>query len=319
MRIVYFGSGGFAVPSLRWLVNSKHEVVKVVTEPARDSDDEKTRLTSPVAVQSGEEGLSVLFCEDVNAPAFVEQIKSFKAHLGIVAAFGQELSPSMLSAFDGGCVSIHGSLLPKYRGPDAVSWAILNGEAKTGVTVFRITDQFYAGPVLAQRETVIKPLETSEDLSYRLARVACDAIDGALKPLEDNLQFGGEAQDDSLATEAPQLKASDGYLRFDKSAESIALRCRAMWPWPGGRCLYYSASGRSEEVVIITATTVETTENIAPGTVTSDYTIATAKGALKIHELEVSGNRWLNWKTFLKGRNVKPGDRFQPIQHPTSP
>jgi len=313
LRIVYFGSGEFAVPCLRWLVNSRHEVVRVVTEPDRAAGQEKTALPPPVAAQAAEEGLCVLFCEDVNAPDFVEQIKSLKADLGIVAAFGQELSSSLRSAFFGGCVNIHGSLLPKYRGPDAIAWAILNGEAKTGVTVFWIVDQLYAGPIIVQRETLIGPIETCEELDYRLARIACDAIDAALKALDDNLQFAGEPQEDSQAIEAPKLKESSGYLHFDEPAESIALRCRAMWPWPGGRCLYCSASGQSEKVVIITATPILTKENIAPGTVTPEYTVATAKGALQIHELEVSDKRLLSWETFIKKRHVKPGDRFQAI------
>lgn len=314
MRIVYFGSGEFAVPILRWLVNSRHEVVKVVTEPDRDTGPEKIVLSTPVAVQAAEEGLCVLSCEDVNEPDFVERMRSLRPDLGIVAAFGQKLSSSLRSAFFGGCVNIHGSLLPKYRGPDAIAWAILNGEARTGVTVFRMVDQLYAGPILVQRETVIGPIETCDELDYRLARIACDAIDAALKALDNNVQFAGESQDDSQAIEAPKLKESNGYLHFDEPAESIALRCRAMWPWPGGRCLYCSASGQSENVIIITATPIPATENIAPGTVTPEYTIATAKGALQIHGLEVSDMRLLSWEAFIKERNVKPGDRFQPIQ-----
>jgi methionyl-tRNA formyltransferase len=313
LRIVYFGSEEFAVPSLRWLVNSKHELVEVVTEPDRAIGPEKTGLPTPVAVQAAEEGLRALFCEDVNAPDFVKQIKSLKADLGIVASFGQKLSSSLRAAFSGGCISMHGSLLPKYRGPDPTAWAILNGEAKTGVTIFRIVDQLYAGPILVQRETLIGPMETCEELDYRLARIACDAIDAALKALDDNLQFAGELQEDSQAIEAPKLKESDGYLHFDEPAESIALRCRAMWPWPGGRCLYFSASGRSEEVVIIITTPILTDENIPPGTVTPEYTVATAQGALKIHEIEASDKRILSWEAFVENRHVKPGDRFQTI------
>jgi methionyl-tRNA formyltransferase len=313
LRIVYFGSGEFAVPCLRWLVNSRHEVVNVVTEPDRAIELEKAVLPTPVAAQAAEEGLNVLFCEDVNAPDFVEQIKSLKADIGIVAAFEQEVLSSLRSAFDGGCVNIHASLLPKYRGPDAVAWSILNGEARTGVTVFRMVDKLYAGPILVQRETVVKPIETCEELNYRLARVACDAIGAAIKALDDDLRFAGEPQDDSQAIEVPRLKESDGYLHFDEPAESIALRCRAMWPWPGGRCLYCSASGQSEKVIIVTATPILATKDIAPGTVTPEYTVATAKGALQIHGLEMPDKRLLSWETFVKERQVQPGDRFQPV------
>lgn len=313
MRIVYFGTGEFAVPSLRWLVNSKHDVVKVVTETDGDGGDEKNGSTSPVAVQAAQEGLEMLSCEDVNIPDFVEQMKSCKADLGIVASFKQELSPLLRSAFRGGCVGIHGSLLPRYRGPDVFAWAILKGETRTGVTVFRIMDKPYAGPILSQRETVIKSLETCEELAFRLARVACDALDAALEVMHDNLQFVGEFQDDSQAIEAPKLKESDGYLHFDEPAETIALRCRAMWPWPGGRCLYISESGRNEEMVIVTAAPVSAFESVAPGTITSQNTVAAAEGALQIHEIQMSDKRLVSWEDFIKEYRVKPGDYFRSI------
>ena len=313
MRIIYFGAGEFAVPSLRWLVNSKHEVIKVVTEPDDDTGEEKTGRISPVADQAAREGLTVHFCEDVNAPDFVEQTKPLKADFGIAASFQQELSPLLRSAFKGGCVSIHGSLLPKYRGPDAVAWAILKGEARTGVTVFRIIDKPYAGPILSQRETLIKPLETCDELAFRLARVACDALDAALEIIDDNLQFAGTFQNESQVLEVKKLKASDGHLHFDEPAETIALQCRAMWPWPGGRCLYQSASGRSEEVVVVTATPVPADENVAPGTITDQNTVSTAKGALLIHEIQLSDKRFVSWEAFIEEYRVRPGDCFRSI------
>src|SRR5690606_30435820 len=148
----------------------------------------------------------------------------------------------------GGCVNLHASLLPKYRGAGPIQAAMLAGEEITGVTVFRLVDRMDAGPILVQRQTAIGPTETAEELEGRLARIGCDAIDATLSLLEKNLHAPGEPQDDAQATRAPKLTKADGYLRFDEPAERIALRCRAMWPWPGGRCRYVSADGRSEEV-----------------------------------------------------------------------
>jgi methionyl-tRNA formyltransferase len=204
-------------------------------------------------------------------------------------------------------------LLPKYRGPSPIAWAILKGEKKTGVTVFRITDQPYAGPVLVQRETMIPSDEIWFELHYRLARVACDAIDAALKTLDQDAHFAGEPQDESQATWAPELAATDGYLCFDESAEAIALRCRATWPWPGALSRYVNKKGETENLKIVRARAGAASIQVPPGTITSGFKIATADGELEIQHLELSDRRVIPWQDFVKQRQVSPGDRFEPV------
>jgi methionyl-tRNA formyltransferase len=229
MRIVYFGQDEFAVPSLMKLVNSDHEVLSVVTTASSGTSNGAPRA-NPVRVEAEKSALPV-YNYDVTDPSEVlGEIRRIESDLGIVARFGEEFSETLRRAFSAGFIGIHPSLLPKFRGPAPISWAILKNERKTGVTVFRITDQPYAGPVLVQRETMIRPDENWTDLHFRLARIACDAIDAALKILEKDLHFAGVPQDEPEASWAPELKESDGYLRFDEPAEVIALQCRAMWP-----------------------------------------------------------------------------------------
>lgn len=313
MRVVYFGSGEFAVPPLRWLVNSPHEVVAVVTQPDRPAGRGKKCTPTPVAATAEACGLIVHKVEDANDPAFVELVRGWKADLGIVAAFGQMLRAPLREAMAVGCVNIHASLLPKYRGAAPINWAILNGEPKTGVSVFRLVDRLDAGPVLIRRETMIGSTETAEELHGRLAGIACDAIGATMRLLEQDPQAPGEPQDESLASVAPRLSRADGLLRFDEPAERIALRCRAMWSWPGARCIYRGADGRVEEVIIATASAIPTPAAEPPGTITPLFTVATGQGTLEVHGLKPAGKRIMSWQDFVNGRHVRPGDRFEAL------
>lgn len=311
MRVVLFGSGEFAVPSLRWLINSPHEVALVVTQPDRPAGRGKRTSPTPVAERAEAEGLPVVRCADVNTMAFIEQAAALGADLGIVIAFGQKILAPLRAAFAGECVNLHGSLLPKHRGASPITSAILAGDEKTGVSVFRLVDRMDAGPVLIRRETMIGPEETCGDLHDRLARIGCDAIDATMRLLSSDLHAPGEPQDESLATRAPKLKKSDGFLRFDQPAEVIARRCRAMWPWPGARCRYVARDGRSEEVTLAAVTPVPGLAAGPPGTITPVLTVAAAPGAIEIHSIQPAGKRLMSWREFVNGRHVQPGDALR--------
>jgi methionyl-tRNA formyltransferase len=312
MRIVYFGWDEFAVPTLMKLANSIHEVVAVVTR-LHKAGQNSFLSKSPVAVQAKKHALPVLVSENPITPDLIDKIKNLKADLGIVAGSGEELSEGVWNAFGGGCIGIHPSLLPKYRGPSPINWAILKGEKKTGVTVFRVTDRPYAGPVLVQRETMIRPDEILFELDYRLARIACDAIDAALKILNEDIHYAGVPQDESQATSAPELEETDCFVRFDESARTIALKCRASWPWSGAFSKYVNKKGAAENLRILRATAGAADIQLPPGTVTSELKIATADGELEIQQLALLDGRVIAWQDFVKQRQVSPGDRFESV------
>lgn len=313
MRVVFFGSGEFAVPSLRWFGNSEHEVALVVTQPDRPAGRGKKLMPTPVAAQALADGVPVERCPDVNAPEFVHRLRELGAHLGVVIAFGQKILEPARLAFSSQCVNLHASLLPKFRGASPIVAAMLAGETQTGVSVFRLVDRMDAGPVLIRRQTAIAPSETAEELEYRLARVGCDAIDATMKLHETSPLPVGEPQDESQASRAPKLTKADGYLRFDLPAERVALRCRAMWPWPGGRCRFVSAAGQTEEVTFVSVTTVPVAVGVPPGAITPVLTVATSQGCLEIQAIQPAGKRAMSWQDFVNGRHVKPGDRFEPL------
>ncbi len=314
MRLVYFGSGDFAVPSLRKLVNLPHEVVLVVTQPDRPAGRGKHLRPTPVARQAEQEGLRVEKCANVNDPGFVRKLQSLRADLGVVAAFGQLIKEPVRMAFPGQCVNLHASLLPKYRGAAPIHHALLADEALTGVTVFRLVDRMDAGPILLTRETAIGPSETCGDLHDRLAGIACDAVDAAIKMHEETPLPPAEPQDESLVTLAPKLSKTDGHLRFDVPARDVALRCRAMTPWPGARCCFIPSDGQEIDISLTSVSVIPKASDLGPGEITENLTVATADGELEIHALQPAGKGEMSWQDFVNGRHVKPGDCFAAVR-----
>jgi len=310
LRIVFFGSGDFATPSLRWLVNSRHEVAVVVTQPDQPAGRGKKLLPTPVACRGETEKLNVQRCANVNTPEMIEAIGNLKADIGVVIDFGQKLSAELRSVFPSECINLHPSLLPSYRGATPVPRAILAGETKTGVTIFRLVDRMDAGPILVQRETMIGSYENAEELLGRLAGVGCDAIDAALKLHESDPLPTGEPQDESQVTCAPKLCTADGYVQFNEPAELIARKCRAFWPWPGVRCRYVPASGKSVDITLCAVTATAADDAAEPGIVTSVMTVATGAGCIEIHSLRPAGKKLMSWRDFVNGRHVQPGDKF---------
>jgi methionyl-tRNA formyltransferase len=311
--LVFFGSGEFAVPSLRKLTNLPHEIALVVTQPDRPAGRGKRPQPTPLAERAIEEGLPIERCDNVNDSAFVERINSLSADLGIVIAFGQKIGPELRAAFPGECVNLHASLLPKYRGAAPIHAALLGGETITGVTVFRLVDRMDAGPILVQRRTQIDRYERCGELHDRLAAIGCDAIDATLKLFEKEPLPPGEPQDDALASKAPKLKKEDGYVRFDEPAEKIARVCRAMWPWPGARCRYKTPDGEGLEVMLDQVTPVPSPVSVPPGTITAELTVATGDGSLEIHAVKPAGGRVMGWQDFVNGRRVRPGHVFESL------
>jgi methionyl-tRNA formyltransferase len=207
MRLVFFGFGKFAVPCLISLLESEHEIAGVVELGGTGqitSHDQPS--AGPVWHVAQGFGLPRIYLDDLGSVDSVKRLKAVEADLGIVIAFGWHLPGALRGAFTFGCIGIHASLLPKYRGPAPITWAILKGETKTGVSVFRITDNLDSGPVLVQRETMIIPGETWAELDFRLARVACDSLNASLAMLKENPAMEGILQNESEATWAPRPK-----------------------------------------------------------------------------------------------------------------
>jgi len=312
MKILFLASGAFALPTLRRLVGGEHEIATVVTQPSRPKGRGRKAGRTPVGAVAQDAGLSVLEVRDVNNPALVEQLRAHRATLGLVIAFGQKLGPDLLGSVPVGFINLHASLLPKYRGAAPINWAILRGEEKTGVTVFRINERMDAGAILTTRWTYIKPEETAEELHDRLAAVGVDAVDAALELFAGGNIPEGEPQDESQATRAPKLSKADGLIDFTRPAGEVVNHILGMWSWPGAAARYESADGRWEVVQLARVRLAESDEvpDIPPGQIDERRYVAAGGGYIEILELKPASGKLMSWREYVNGRHVKAGDRF---------
>ena len=316
MRLVVVASGVFANPTLRWLSHNEHDVPLVVTQPARGSGRGRKLTRTPVRALADELGLETLEAEDVNAPEVVARLRSLDARLGLVIAFGQKLGPKVLGVMPGGCINLHASLLPKYRGAAPINWAIVHGEERTGCTVFRVVERMDAGPILTTRWTLIKPEETAGELHDRLAGVGVDAVNAALQLFEGDSVPEGRPQNDADATRAPKLRKSDGAIRFDQPARRVADHICGMTPWPGASARFQSSDGRWENVAITRVRQAEdpSSPSLPPGTLDARLYVAAQDGFVEILQLKPSSGREMSWQEYVNGRHVAKGDKFTPPQ-----
>lgn len=310
MRIVFMGTPEFAVPSLEALLKSDDQVVGIVTQPDRPKGRGQQLTPSPVKLIAQREGIPLLQPVKMKAPEFLEPLATWKPDLITVTAFGRILHPGILSLPPMGCVNVHGSLLPKYRGAAPVQWAVINGDTETGITTMLMDEGMDTGAMLLQERIPIYPDDTAGTLAPRLAalggRMLVETIRqlkaGTLKPIP---------QDDSQATMAPLLKKEDGAIDWTMSATALADRVRGLSPWPGA----YS-SLKSERWTIWKAGAISTEHNGAPGTVVGvtkqAIHVAAGDGVLEITEIQPANSKRLTVAQYLAGHSVTVGQRFDP-------
>lgn len=306
MKLVYFGTPEFAVAPLKALLNSGNEVLAVVTQPDRQSGRGRHVLACPVKLEAQKSGLKVLQPLKIRDIEFSDKLKALRPSIIVVAAYGQILPPEIIHLPEYGCVNIHASLLPKYRGAAPISRAIIEGEKKTGITTMLMDEGMDTGPILLQEEVKITPEDTAGSLSFKLSTVGADLIIRTLKELESGMiepvpQGGG-------ATYAPLLKKTDGLVDWTKTAEETGNFIRGMNPWP---CAYGFLEG--ERIKILKAASLE--ENGEAGTIKrvskDELVVGTAKGCISLLEIQPQGKPVMTIRAFLQGRKIKEGMRFE--------
>lgn len=320
MRVLFFGSSEFAVPTFESIRDDGHALVGAVTQPDRVRGRGQSVSPTPVKAMALSCDVPVFTPENVNTEEVVEELKFLAADVGYVAAYGQKFGQALLNAFPAGLINLHASLLPAWRGAAPIQWSVINGDAATGVTVFRIVEKMDAGPVLTQRRTTIGEDETAEELHDRLARIGCDAVRAALEALEENPKLPGEPQDGSKATLAPKLKKADGRITFDQPARSIGRRICGLWKWPGARCRYVAADGSRDEVVTLARAVAYEGRSLPAagaediGRISDVMSVQVLDGELAILEIKPANGKLQRWQDFVNGRHVKAGDRFLPCE-----
>ena len=299
------GTPEFATPTLKALHNSQYDVLAVVTKADRPKGRGRRMVASAVKQFASTLAYPVLQPAGVKEPGFVEKIIALAPDLFVVVAYGHILPGSILAIPRLGAINIHASLLPKYRGPAPIQWAVINGEHETGVTTMWMDEGMDTGDILLSSKVPIGPEDTSETLHQRLAEAGAGLLIETLSQLESG-RLKGTPQDDSAATYAPLLKKEDGRINWSKDATSLDAFIRGMNPWPGAFTLI---SGR--RLKILKARDVEEQSSEKPGTVLQGFpgelNVAAGRGILELGEVQLESGKRLPVEDFLKGCPVAPG------------
>ena len=298
------GSPEFAVPCLRALAEH-HEVALVVSQPDKPAGRGGQVAAPAVAVAAHALGLPVIQPRSARTGELRDALAATGAELAVVVAYGKILPLAVLTALPRGCVNVHGSLLPKYRGAAPVQWAVIDGEPETGVSIMQLDEGMDTGPVLLERRVAIDPGETSGELLARLAPIGAAALLDGLAAIAAGTARP-VAQDHGRASHAPMLAKADGAIDFARPAAAVAARIRGVDPWPGAQ-----ATLRGQIVKLFRAQP-EAGADAAPGTVlavdAAGVHVATAPGAVAIRELQAAGRKRMAAAQFAAGRGIAVGD-----------
>ena len=306
MRIVYMGTPDFAVLPLEKLVEAGHEVLAVYTQPDRPRQRGKQFTPTPVKARSLELGLPVYTPEKINAPEVLEQLASLKADIFVVVAYGQFLSEKLFTLPPYGCINIHASLLPAYRGAAPIHWAIINGEKRSGVTIMYIDKGMDSGDMLLRRETEIGPEEDTGSLHDRLCEMGAELLLEALQRIEDGTATR-QPQDHQAATFASLLKKEHEIIDWSRPAQAIHDQIRGLSPWPGCH-----SSWQGKRLKIRASLVLEQQSSAAPGTIIAadkqGLTVACGSGCLLLQQVQPEGKSLMDAAAFVRGYHPQTGE-----------
>ncbi len=310
MNLVFYGTPAFAVPTLEKLVAEQFTIDLVVTNPDEPSGRGYAVKAPPVKAAALRAGLSIYQPVKLKEPATVEFLSRYKPDVAVVVAYGHILPPWLLELPRLGCINLHASLLPKFRGAAPIQWSIVRGESVTGVTTMKIDQGLDTGDLLLKKETAILDTDTAETLGDRLSHFGADLLVETLRRLESD-DLAGQPQDNSQATLAPILKKEDGRIDWNLPAIEIWNRVRGLQPWPGAYTMF-----RGKRLHIWSASRPQAIENasLLPGTILADRVklgIVCGGGTmLDVHEVQLEGRKRIASRDFLNGIKLNVGERF---------
>ena len=309
MKIIYMGTPDFAVAPLEAILKAGHEVTAVVTQPDRQKGRGREVQYSPVKECALSHGIPVLQPLKIKEKDAVEELRKYPADIFVVAAFGQLLSEEILNMPRFGCINIHASLLPAYRGAAPIQWCVINGEEKTGVTIMQMAKGMDTGDILLQKEVVLDEKETGGSLFDRLMETGAELIVEALQRIE-NGEVTPVLQREELATYAGKITKDMGNIDFTKAAVTIERLIRGLNPWPSAFTHYKGKILKIWEADVVSECV--NAENSVPGTVIAmdkeSFTLATGEGALRIRSLQPEGKKRMSCAEFMRGYEVKVGE-----------
>lgn len=309
MKIIYMGTPDFAVAPLEAILKAGHEVTAVVTQPDRQKGRGREVQYSPVKECALSYGIPVLQPLKIKEKDAVEELRKYPADIFVVAAFGQLLSEEILNMPRLGCINIHASLLPAYRGAAPIQWCVINGEEKTGVTIMQMAKGMDTGDILLQKEVVLDEKETGGSLFDRLMETGAELIVEVLPKIEAG-ELTPVVQKEELATYAGKITKDMGNIDFAKSAVTIERLIRGLNPWPSAFTHYKGKILKIWEADVVSE--CANAENPVPGTVIAmdkeSFTLATGEGALRIRSLQPEGKKRMSCAEFMRGYEIKVGE-----------
>jgi methionyl-tRNA formyltransferase len=314
MRLIFMGTPEAAVPTLRRCLEERHIILSVWTQPDRPAGRGKKLTPPPVKEFALSHGLSVHQPTKIKTPDALDLFRSYDADAAVVVAYGRILPPGFLSAPRFGCINLHFSVLPSYRGAAPVNWAIARGETETGVTTMKMDEGLDTGDILLQRSLAIAPSESAPELMERLATIGADLLAETLTGLDTIVP---RKQDDELFTLAPMLRKEDGWIDWTRDATDIERRMRGFQPWPGAytfhqgrRLVIWKALPELAPEKNDTANTAHATGEVinADGDL---FSVSAGGGSvLRILELQPEAKRRMSAKDFLNGAPIRQGERL---------
>ncbi|MCS7261655.1 MAG: methionyl-tRNA formyltransferase [Anaerolineae bacterium] len=310
-RVIFMGTPEFALPSLRVLLDTC-QVVGVVTQMERPSGRGLQARPSPVHVMALQHHLPVLTPPSLRQDEVVEQLRAWQADVIVVAAFGMLLPPAVLELPPHGCINIHASLLPRWRGAAPVAAAILAGDERTGVTLMLMDAGLDTGPIIRQAELPITPDDTQETLTRKLSQLGASLLQQTLPEWLDG-SIVPRPQDETRATWAPPLKKEQGRVRWEQPAEFIARQVRAFHPWPGTFTEWRGAILKILKVRVVAPTEELDPLIHPPGTVLASHEgvcVVTGAGMVQLLEVQLAGRRPMTAAEFARGARGFVGSRL---------
>lgn len=311
MKIVFMGTPDFAAGALRALISAGHEITAAVTQPDKPKGRSRELQPSPVKQCAQEHGIPVLQPKRIRRPEAVAELKKYPAEVYIVAAFGQILSREILEIPPYGCLNIHASLLPKYRGASPIQRALIEGEEKTGITIMQMDPGIDTGDILYKKETVIAPEDNYETLHDRLMLLGGEAVTEVL-PLLEAGELTPQKQNEEESSYAAMIDKSMGRIDFSRPAPEIDRLIRGLTPWPSA---YTGYRGKQLKIWKAQPALAENACGRLPGEILrvekDAVTVATGEGALRILELQLEGKKRMKARDFLLGVRMTPGEILQ--------
>lgn len=307
MKIIFFGTPVFSLPSLKAILNSKEEVLAVVTQPDKKKGRGRIITPSPVKEFALSSGIKIFQPENIRISSFYEELEKMKPDAIVVVAYGKILPPSIIHLPPYGCINLHASLLPKYRGAAPIQWAIMNGEKKTGITTMLMDEGLDTGDILLQKEVDIYIDDNAETLSKRLSEIGAELLIETLQGLRGETikprpQIG-------IPTYAPPLKKQDGFINWNRTANDIYNFVRGVYPWPGAFCYLNNKRLKINRVKVVEGSGI-------PGRIenaSDELIVGTLDGLISIIELQLEGKKPMSSREFLKGYKLKTGSFLNEI------